>query len=360
MERKWSVRAYKAGDEEGIFELWKEVYPEQNHEREQWLRWWRWKYRDNPAGAGWVAIADDAGRVVGHQAAIPVAMKIGAEVITCFQTTDAMSHPAYRGQGIYQAVNLESIFPRTAEDNVAIGYSFANEASHPIAVANLAYFDVAHVPDMFRPLDWANTLKTRISSRFLTGILATGSSAVSKIFYRSEAAPVVEGLVISQVFSFDERINEFWDRNSSQYPVMVVRNRDYLDWRYVAIPDVAYTIFLAEKEGDIHGYLVLRCLSIEGTRVGLIFDIMAQSGEVAQNLISRAVERCMEEAVDIIYCRIVANKTLLGAFSRNGFISTPFLKHGWFVVRSGSLEIPRELLMDSKNWLIQLGDSDML
>lgn len=37
MERKWTVRAYEQGDEEGILELSKAVYPGR-YDRENWLR----------------------------------------------------------------------------------------------------------------------------------------------------------------------------------------------------------------------------------------------------------------------------------------------------------------------------------
>ena len=320
---------------------------------------WRWMYKENPAGASWMSLADHEGRIVGQQAAVPVVMKIGTEVATCFQSIDAMSHPAYRGQGTYQAVN-RALFNRTAEDSVPIGYSFANEVAHPIAVTKLPYFDVTQMPYILKPLNWGNALKIKISNRFLLKFLAVAGNVVGKVFYRAKRAPVVEGLTISQVSSFDERINEFWDRVSSQYPIMVVRNKDYLNWRYVAIPDINYTIYIAEKDGEIDGYLVLRCLEMEQKKEGVIFDILAQSEEIAQCLISRAVEHCKQEAVDFIHGRMLANKTLLKAFRKNGFISIPFIKSLWFVAYTNSPDISKEFLMDAKNWFVQVGDSDIL
>jgi len=359
MERKWSVRDYREGDEEGIFELWKAVYPERKYDRDRWMRWWHWLYKENPAGAGWMSLADHEGRIVGQQAAVPMVMNIGAEVATCFQSIDAMNHPAYRGQGVYKAVNM-ALFSRTAEDGVPIGYSFANEASHPIAVTRVPYFDVSRISNTVKPFNWGNTLKMGISNKFLLKSLAVGGNIAGKTFCRTKRAPVVEGLTISQVSRFDERINEFWDSVSSQYAIMVVRNKDYLNWRYVAVPDIDYTIYIAEKEGEINGYLVLRCMEMEQATAGVIFDILVQSEEIAQWLLSKATEHCKQEAVDLIYGSMLANKTLLKAFKRNGFISMPFVKGGWFVAHSSSQGISKEFLMDAKNWFVQIGDSDML
>lgn len=61
MERKWSMRTYTEGDEEGILELWKAVYPERAYDREKWLRWWRWMYKNNIADLGQIWLADDNG-----------------------------------------------------------------------------------------------------------------------------------------------------------------------------------------------------------------------------------------------------------------------------------------------------------
>ena len=61
MERVWSIRAYKKGDEDDIFELTKAVHPEQEYDWKKWMRWWRWMYIDNPAGDSRIWVADHDG-----------------------------------------------------------------------------------------------------------------------------------------------------------------------------------------------------------------------------------------------------------------------------------------------------------
>ena len=85
MKRKWSIRAYKEGDEGGIFELDKAVHPSAASDMEQWLKWWRWMYKDNPAGTGKIWLAEDDGKIVGQYAIVPVKVKIGNKVILSSQ-----------------------------------------------------------------------------------------------------------------------------------------------------------------------------------------------------------------------------------------------------------------------------------
>ena len=139
---------------------------------------------------------------------------------------------------------------------------------------------------------------------------------------------------------------------------MVVKNKDYLNWRYTAVPDRNYSIYIAEEASEIYGYLVLRCMQRQQTKAGVIFDILDQSENVAQCLISKAVERCKQEKMDLIYGSMLANKTLLNAFRKNGFISVPFIERGRFCAYLSSPHISRESLAKRENWFVQIGDSD--
>ena len=105
MGQKWSMRAYREGDEDGILELWKATYPEKEYDREGWLRWWHWMYKENPAGPGRIWLAEYDGKIVGQYPIIPVLMKIGARIVTAFQSINLMTHPDHRRQGIYESLS---------------------------------------------------------------------------------------------------------------------------------------------------------------------------------------------------------------------------------------------------------------
>lgn len=356
MERAWLVRGYREGDEQGIFELWKAVYPGQ-YNKQQWMRWWRWRYKDNPAGGSKILLAEHDGRIVGHRAVIFINMKIGSEVVKAHQAGNLMTHPDYRNQGVSSTLERTSL-DELESDGVNIGLNFPSEAEYP-RHAKQGYFYIATTRILFRPFNWRNTLKTRTRNKLLLSLGTIGGNILQKVVYRARKAPAVEGLKITPISSFDERINEFWDRVSRQYPIMVVRNKDYLNWRYVAIPDVDYSIYIAEKADEICGYLVLRYMGREGVKEGVVFDIIAQSEEIAHCLISRAVEQCQQAKMDLISCPLIARETLLKVFRRNGFVSL-FTKGIWFCIYSSSPHFSREFLKDSRNWLVQLGDSDAI
>lgn len=353
------MRAYRDGDEEGILELWKAVIPERQYNREQWMRWWHWQYKENPAGMGKIWLAEHNDKIVGQYAIIPVVMTIAGKTILGAQSVDTMTHPDYRRQKIFEIL-AKKVYDEAEKDGIFIVYGFPGELSYPGFISKLAWFDVGTMQAMFKPLNWANALNLKISNKFLLRLGTISGNILQKVAYRAKNPPVVEGLTIAQISYFDECINDFWVKVSSEYEIKVVRNKDYLDWRYFAIPDIDYSIYIAEKAGGIYGYLVLRCIQREGANSGVIFDILTQSEQVAQCLVSKALEHCRREKVDLVSYWMIAGKTYFNALRKNGFISIPVIKGGPFCAYSSSPHISRAFLADSKNWLVQIGDSDTI
>ncbi len=359
MERKWSVRAYNQEDEEKLLELWKAVYPKLGYYHQHWAEWWRWKYKDNPAGAGKIWIAEHDGKIVGHYAIIPIVAKLVTDTVTISQSVDTMTHPDYRRQGLFKTLARE-VYSQAEGNGIDIVCGFPGANSLPGFIERLDWFNVTAMPLIFKPSNWGNALKLLLKNRLPLKLSSMGGWLLQKLFYRVRKLPVVEGLTVTQVPCFDERINELWDRVSSQHEIAIMRNKKYLNWRY-AIPGVEYTIYIAEKEGGVHGYVVLRCMPREQAKAGIIFDILAESEEIAQCLVAKAVEHCEQEKVDLIYAGMRANEIYLKALRRNGFMYLPsFIKLLPFIVYSTSQHISKEFLKEPKNWLVQIGDSDLI
>ncbi|CAD6491099.1 MAG: Acetyltransferase (GNAT) domain protein [Candidatus Argoarchaeum ethanivorans] len=369
MERKWSIRSYEKGDENGIFELMKAVPEYPTLEKEKWMRWWNWKYMDNPAGVSGIWVADHDGKIVGSRSTILVKMKIAGKPVMGSQNTDLITHPNYRRQGIFSALEKKS-FDQLKDDGICITYSLPGPMSYPGYMKSGSFFDTHALQTMIRPFNLENALKRRIKNEFLLKICAVTGNIFINIFYRAEKRPEVNGLTITKISSFDDRVNDFWKKISNDYEIIVVRDKEYLNWRYVDIPNVRYTIYLAEEREEICGYVVLECVKEEGLSCGHILDIVAplDRPEVIHSLLSKAIKYFKQESVDVIFCKMIADKIFYKIFRKNGFISSHFIsflskrfgiwnKH---VVRINSSKISETYLKDSKNWFIQLGDSDFI
>ena len=355
-ERRWSTRTYRDGDEEGIFELWKAVYPEHSYDQQQWMRWWRWMYKANPSGMGVICLAEHDGKIVGQTGEIPMMMKIGSESVLVGLGIDAMTHPEYRRKGIL----IELVKARRAESEkrgIRATYSFPNRLSYAAMMTRGLTFDIATMQKVVRPLNWRNTMRTRTNNRLLLTVGRVAGGLLGTVFFRAGKVPVLEGLTVARVSFFDERVNGLWRRISDQYQVMVLRSQEYLNWRYVAAPDRDYLIYVAERSGAVVGYLVLSRKQVDQAKMGIIVDVFAESEKVTRCLISEAVERCRQEKVDLLYSARIAGTSLARAYRRNGFLPVLFARGIRLIGRSNSPSIAGKM-RDSKNWFLQMGDSD--
>jgi len=263
------MRSYRAGDQARIFELWKAVFPESQIDREKWLRWWQWTYEKNPAGQSWVCLAEDNGKIVGQVVNLPVLMKIGDQTMVVFLARDSMTHPGYRGQGIYYNLALRN-YAAASEDKVNIGIGFPNNNMYPIDIKKLNLIGMHGLRPMIKVFNWKNVLKLRKLNNIVQSILSTGASLTfNGLIWRTQKAPAIEGLSIISITFFNDQFDELWTRVFNQSQIMVVRNKDYLNWRY-GCPDRNYSIFAAKKEQQILGYIVLDHKIQENVKISII------------------------------------------------------------------------------------------
>src|SRR5262245_25021005 len=104
-ERLWTSRDSRPSDVDGILALRRACFGEADAARLQ-PAIWRWQFVDNPAGAGYVRLADHDGAVVGQYAAIPTRFQVNGNGAapgerTFAMSCDTMTHPGYQKQGIF-------------------------------------------------------------------------------------------------------------------------------------------------------------------------------------------------------------------------------------------------------------------
>lgn len=150
MERNWSIRPYRIGDEHEILSLWKVVHPEREYNREKWLRWWTWQYKENPAGSSAIWIAEDNGKIVGQYALISELVKVYDNLSIIYQSVDTMTHPNYRRQGMF--IMLARAAYQSIENNdTHIIFGFPNNQSLPGFIGELNFHVILNIPLIVKP-----------------------------------------------------------------------------------------------------------------------------------------------------------------------------------------------------------------
>lgn len=359
MKTGWSSRTYEEGDEQNIFDLVRAVWGDQVPEKEQWIKGWKWMFADNPAGSSIIWLAEHDGKIIGEYPLVMADMKIGDKIVKTGQIADTMTNPEYRRQGIAFTLGREALSQLRGQ-GAYIAFGFPTAEAYPLHIKT-GWLDICAVQTMFKPLNLRNLLGEYFTcNMLLLGSLSAVTKLLLKTVFRAKNPPKVEGLTIAKLSYFDDRFNDFWEQISNDYNIIVVRNKSYLNWRYVDVPNAKYTIYVAEKDNKVCGYMVLEHRYLHRLMVGHILDIIAPQHQqnVVQCLISKALEHFEQEKADVVISEIVANR-YRKEFLKNGFVPYPRSKN-CFIAYNASPDIPDEFLKNPKNWFIQLGDLPMV
>ena len=195
-------------------------------------------------------------------------------------------------------------------EEICLVYCFPTQQVYPLHMKS-GWLDVCVLQEMFKPINLRNMLGRYFTRRkVLLELITLAGNLITKTLFRTKKPPEVDGLTINEVSYFDDRFDAFWERVSIDYSIIVVRDRRYLNWRYVDAPNARYTIYVAEREGEICGYVVLGDNRSRGLVCGYIYDVIASLGQedIIQCLVSKAIEHFQSKKADVIFCKMVSNK----------------------------------------------------
>jgi hypothetical protein len=145
-------------------------------------------------------------------------------------------------------------------------------------------------------------------------------AALNRIGHPPYWRPVKPGWSIAALERFDERIDDFFDEAARPFDFLVVRSRDYMNWRYCEPAAGRFTIRVAEQEGRILGYLVFK---ISGGN-GYIADLLAlpERLDVVRSLIEDALRLFREARAEMVSCWMIARHPYNGLLRRYGFVNS--------------------------------------
>ena len=325
-----------------------------------------WQCQRNPAGPAIATLAREAetGRLIGQVITTPVRVRLSGKVRVASLSLDPAIDPAYQGRGVLAGL-LKDVCALSAEEGIAFTYGFPDQASYSTFVNKAGFTNVGSVPLLVRPLNPERlAMKTTHS-----GAPAKTASVARRVWRTPPPMPpqkAVPGLEIGEVNSFDSSFVLFWDRVQHRFPVMVVRDPTYLNWRFAAAPTREYTTFVARSEDEIRGFIVLRVAPLGQFSAGLIVELVveasAEGRAAGRLLIDKAYSYFEDQDLDILASLALRHTDEFRLLRSRGFWVAPkFLEPRPFrlVVRCHDEErSPSRLVYDLGNWFVTMGDYD--
>jgi len=330
----------------------------------------KWQYETNPAGPAVIQLARDVetNQLAGQNVVIPMRFKTTDKPINGTLCLNILTREAYCGQGIFTGL-AEPVYKDCVEQGLEFCYAFPNPNSYPGFIRKLGFTDIGSVPLLLRPLNPKALVQKKLGS--LLAPLALPFHLLFGINDRSDTRYEVYPLTESNLSEF----NVFWTKIQHKYPLMGIRDADYIRWRYFDIPLRDYQIYgVREKSGStLLGYIVGRCTEVAEMDSGMIVDFLVDPSHPAAGsvLVNRLLRFFVDQKMELAGSLMLPHTEEFGFLKANSFFTCPkFLEPQPFRViyrRFSSLKgDPKEgeknddPFLQLNQWFLTMGDYDVI
>jgi GNAT superfamily N-acetyltransferase len=353
--RHWKVRDGIQTDLEGILSLRRIVFGEMEKDKLD-DRFWNWEFREGPDGKAFVYVVEDEHKIIGHFADIPRRFYVQGEVVLGTLSVDLMVHPDYRRKGIFEAMGTYGV-RRVKQENGLFLFAFPIRPETIQGFKKLGWREVVELPVLVYPIRFVGIARRYLSSAALSHVFG----GISRCFYflltglkRRKGAEEVE---LEKMDSLDDQFDTFWEKASTSTfsPIMGVRNRNYLNWRYLQHPTRNYSIYRAKRNGEMKGYIVLRRVELLGFNSTVIVDLLALDEGILSVLVEQGIQHSQQEASDLVGFMVPKGHLYHKLLRKMGFL--PSFKRFLFMVYPNSDEA---IILAPEKWYVNWGDADVI
>jgi GNAT superfamily N-acetyltransferase len=315
-----------------------------------------WKLLNNPVRKGQLCVAHFAEQVVGVASITPKRLLIMGKTEIGAEIGDTFTHPNFQRRGIFsRLVNL--CLENATQKNIDFIYGTPNKQSLPGYEKNLGFSRIpnANVWRYIRPVNVQNVLFSLPKTRPFAKIIGPILDVLFKTVYAFQGiGSNGKGISVEQVAAFPEGIGRVWEKVSSNYDWILVRDKVYLDWRYFENPD-RYRVWIAQREEIPLGYIVVKLGTWRKMRVGYIADFLSDESDmdVFRELLQNAFQYFKNNKVDLIATWAVENSKHQKILKRYGFIRNKRQVIIWFKNEAG-----RKVMNRTCRWHFTMADSD--
>lgn len=350
--RVWNIRPYRQGDERALGILYERIFARPFDESI-----WRWQFERAIENRGYIVFAEHGSTLVGQYATIPVRMHIRGKKTLGALSLDTMTHPEYRKQGIFVALAKE-VYGRTQSFGVALVFGFPNDNSFHGFVTDLDFAVLENLVAMARPVCIARAVREKMKYPFLAAVIGRPLQSICNAFCSKKTTDAA--ITVESASRFPESVTTLFDGCPLKSGSLVVRDYEYLSWRYDRNPRHSYDIFLGYRNGTLAGYCVSGTTERKGLTIGLIVDLFADPHDRAltTSLVTAALEVMERKEMHLASCLLPSKSPFRATLRRLGFVFP--MRRFPFIIRANSDAITSEALMKGAGWHITFGDGDFV
>lgn len=282
----------------------------------------KWQYEANPAGPAMIQLARDvdSDQLAGQYVALPMRFKTFDKTVNGILSLNTLTRQIYTGQGIFTGL-AKAVYQDCAEQGSKFCYGFPNPNSYPGFIKKLGFTDLGCVPLLLRPLNTKALVARKFGS--LLGSLCFPFQLFYQVKDRSDNRYEVYPLTAITL----SELNAFWAKVQDKYPIMGIRDADYIRWRYFENPYRNYQVYGVRQrnKSELLGYIVGRCTEVAAMPTGMIVDFLVNPSvpDAGDLLIKRLLRFFDENNMDLAGSLMLQHTEESRLLKANGFFTCP-------------------------------------
>jgi hypothetical protein len=285
-----------------------------------------WRHDQNPAGQAQVPILrNETNKIIGSIWIVPLRLRFKARNCLAASGMDLIIDSEHRNTFAY--TKLLRHFQRVLrKQNYPLHFSFVSEEAyrtHRHRSPQTAWT----VPLLVKPLNPSLLAETYWSNRWQRHFVKPVSRLASIFLARHKGWKTQEGITVRHIYRFDRVFDRFWHDLQDKYPLMLIRDRTFLTWRFNNTPLRQYRILVAEAGSKLLGYTVIRCAKIRGVDTGMVLDFLitdeALGAEAGMSLLAQAETFFREQQMAVSLGLMSSFSTEYSLLRQAGYIDLP-------------------------------------
>ncbi|MGB9629310.1 MAG: GNAT family N-acetyltransferase [Thermodesulfobacteriota bacterium] len=350
---KWRVRDGDERDMEKILSLRKIVFKDEEEDKLD-PRYWKWEFMEGTEGGALIYIVDYQDRIIGHFADLPRRFSIYGKIVYSTLSVDLMVAPEFRRRGIFEEMGKYAI-QRVKEKG---GYFMTAYPIRPATIhgfKKIGWLEVLKLPVLVYPIRFQGIVNKYFHFLPISFLIGGIARILYILIYSLSKRSKSRDIGVEEIKEVDDKFEYFLDRTLSLFPIVGVRDKNYMNWRYLHHPTRSYTIYRATEKEEMKGFIILRRLNLLGFNSAVIVDLFALDEESLLALVEEGIAYSKKERVDLLGFMVPKSHLYYHLLKKQGFIRSPKT----FLLMIYPHENDNRLLTPDA-WYVNWGDTDVI
>lgn len=315
----------------------------------------KWIYQDNPDGKAipWIIWEEGSQIPVGFTAVFPRRILVDGREETCWNCGDFSIEPKYRSLGVALQLRKEA---KKEVDNGKVPFLYAHPNDRMKIIHQRAgHLQLGYMHRYALPLRADGYFERKLNSKLLGKVIAFPFNLILNLSIALNGKTTHLEVVLLDTPEFNNQHEELFLELAKKYPIIGVRDKKYLNWKYLENPNYRYSIMNFFYGGQLTGYIIFS----KSDLVIEVVECIVFPEELVKDVLIyflKTIKSTFPEAVSVSMVTFETNP-IVKPLNQLRFQYRDDATSSVITYTSVGSELSRKIY-DKGNWFLSVGDRD--